>query len=106
MFGWFKRKEREPEKLKPLVVRAGEFITCENGHKIYRITHDGRSTDIMLASYFEPCKGVDQPKSNTPVTTKCPFCNARFFIEGPFSSFLPHVDGEWRGQGVWAKEEA
>lgn len=106
MFSWFKKKPsiKEAEKCKPLVVRAGEFISCENGHNIYRITHDARSMDVMLASYFEPCEGVEKPKVGDSVKTKCPFCGARVFIEGPWNGYLPHVNGEWRGQGVWVDE--
>lgn len=68
--------------------KAGEIVTCENGHPICTI---GR--DIVIGEPWDPTALVDwqQPEPTIGTFPKCAICGEDFYLSGAL-----HFEDGWR----------
>ena len=84
----------------PIYAKAGEFVTCENGHPICEFLVDvvsGATQDLprQLGNWHQ-----EEPKVGQAPIPRCAVCGARFAI--PVGIF--HIGATWRDpHGIIAK---
>jgi len=62
-----------------LVAREGEYVSCEQGHRLYRITQHILPGEDMRPSQFDPV-AADIPRPVPAVrVAHCPRCDAPYF---------------------------
>lgn len=78
--------------------KAGEVVTCENGHPICTVARDIHTKDTMTAGQFKDWK-IDIDTRPGAAIPFCPTCGAPF-IAHPKGTFPERgkvfIDGKWR----------
>ena len=79
-----------------LYAKAGEIVTCLNGHEICELAKDIFVADHISASQFKWWRNQMAAKPNTPIEP-CHTCGAPYVKSGtPYGGTYLHIDGEWR----------
>ncbi len=77
------------------IARAGEVVTCQNGHQICDVAVDiARHSPGPLVSQFSNWRDIQEPKIGE-IIPPCPHCGAPFIERGLLSARL-HIGEEWR----------
>ena len=80
-----------------IIARAGEKVTCENGHEICTFAEDFNRDSVFGVRLFTDWK-IERPEPSSPIEN-CPTCGAqyvRFTDRGP----QINIAGEWRPKPV------
>ena len=77
------------------IVREGEIIACENGHKLYRITRDVFLNETILPSQFERIDEKAQEPGYFIGILPCPHCGAPW-VRGGITVGV-HTERGWTG---------
>ena len=78
-------------KGKSVYAHAGEWITCERGHKICQVTHDIRVGDMQSPDIDFGEWQQEEPKVGAFPIPRCALCGARFT-----SGTVYHFEDGWR----------
>ncbi len=92
-----------------IFAKAGELVTCENGHEICEVATDLHTQAKITASQFRNWRfPIDTTPGNT--VPNCPQCGAKFMGHPEPDKFPEggklHVGDEWRPvvNVPWPKE--
>lgn len=64
-----------------LLIRAGEIVTCENGHEICEVACDIHRDDELKAEQFRNFRQIEQPKDGDPMLP-CKICGGAYHAKG------------------------
>ena len=80
-----------------IIAKAGEQVTCENGHPICTVAEPIVSHSIVRPGQFKDWTWDYDPKSHEQVAP-CQICGKQFMGTVGGVSML-HVGDQWRGRG-------
>jgi len=87
------------------MIKAGAYVTCENGHRIMRVKRDLLAgTPTMAADFHEVEPRQPIPYGGKPINPYCAICGARYFKIGVDGNGLHTEDGWWPNPSRWARE--
>lgn len=79
------------------IARAGEVITCENGHPIYEMTTDVFLDNTVFPSQVKPANPlVDEPFVHDEINIPCPECGAAFSMTNKHGGVRFHFSDGYR----------
>jgi hypothetical protein len=100
MYVIFIRKNASKDELARIeptrYAKAGEIVTCLNGHEICTVAKDIFVFDLISVSQFKNWRHQPQPVPHDTIKS-CTTCGAPYVSsEMPYGGTRLHIDGEWR----------
>jgi hypothetical protein len=95
LFIWKRNHETKPTKF-ILYAKAGEIVTCLNGHEICDVAKDIFVADLISINQFENWRHQPQPVPHDTIKP-CMTCGAPYIkSDMPYGGTRLHINGKWR----------
>lgn len=77
-------------------IKAGDIVTCQNGHELYRFTADAVPCSVIMPTVDPVMDGLAAPVEGEAMSP-CPKCGGRWFRHDAPGAFQMHFADGWRG---------